>query len=202
VLPGARGTTQTFTYESGQSSTLGIGESVSTPAGGFSSDGTDSVSTTAQQGFPTYGVAKVLDRTEFQMAEFTQACGPIAKIAAGTPATTGKKKFCNPVINDCTYYQVKSIGWAGGGITKFPKKAPAAGNCVVEKKGDSFQTHHEKAVTWSGGLNVSQVGFNASAHTGYDQSAEVSFAFDGKETVQLCGTGKPPSEAGQVVAKG
>lgn len=103
VLHRARGTTQSFTYEAGQSSTLGVGESVSTPGGGFSNDGTVSVTTTAEQDFPTFGVANVHYRTEFQMAEFTQTCGPIAKITPSTPATMpAKKKFCNPIIQDCT----------------------------------------------------------------------------------------------------
>jgi hypothetical protein len=199
---GARGTTQSFTYEAGQSSTLGVGESVSTPAGGFTNAGTVSVSTTAEQGFPTFGVANVNYRTEFKMAEYTQTCTPVAKITPGALATMPTaKKSCNPIINDCTYFQVKPVEWAGGGTWKLPRSAPTSGFCVVEKRGDSFRTHTEKAVTWSGGLDVLQVGFNASAQTGYDNSAEVSFKFNGRETVQLCGTNNFPPEAGQVVAR-
>ena len=136
------------------------------------------------------------------MAEYTQSCGPIAKISAPAPETAGKKKSCNPVINDCTYYKVQSVGWAGGGIWKFPKSAPAATHCVVEKHGEGFHTDNETAVTWSAGLNIPQVGFSASAQTGYDHSARVSFRFKGRETVQLCGTNTFPPGAGQVVAKG
>jgi hypothetical protein len=201
VLRRARGTTQTFKYSAGQASTLGVGLSVNTPDGGFSGDGTDTVSTFAEQDFPTFGVAKVKYRTEFQMAEYTRTCGPIAK--TGRMPAAARKKFCNPVIEDCTYYEVQSVAWAGGGTWRFPKSAPPSGQCVVERHGEAFHTRYEKAVTWSAGLNVPQVGFNASAQTGYDHSAEVSFAFHGRERVQLCGSGgEPPSLAGQVVVRG
>jgi hypothetical protein len=172
-----------FTYSAGQESSLGIGVSASGGFGTFKADGTNSVSSSSTQGFPSYGVGKEWFRTYFKIAHYRKDC------SWGMP------------IQHHYRYMVKSNAWKGGANILHPSTAPRAPNynCIPEPNGSKWSTHEETAVNWSRGLTVTAVGFDGNAHTGYDHSAVITFKFHANRYV--CGTNNAPPIAKQLVAK-
>jgi hypothetical protein len=163
------GMSQTFTYGSGQSSSLGVGISYSGESAGFSASGTVSVSTSSSQGFPTQsGAAKNHWESYFEVGEWVTAC------------STGG------------YYTVKAYQWNGGDAISHPSGAPGATHCVPELNGSTFTQNTTRASTFAVGFNV--YGFNAQSTTGYDGSAEISFHYT--QNAQLCGTVNDPGASG------
>jgi hypothetical protein len=96
---------------------------------------------------------------------------------------------------------VRSDGWATGVSERHPRTTPhtPSYDCTPWQHDTSFSTDSEKAVTWSGGLSVSQFGFNGEAQTGYDTDATVTFSLGTKRL--LCGTNGLPDFASQLVAR-
>jgi hypothetical protein len=172
---------QRFTYHSGQSSSLGIGLSATGAAGSFSAAGTVSQSASTTSTFPTYKTGvKAWYRTKFRVAQYYEIC-----VIGG---------------NDSKNWLVRSNGYAGGENVRHPRSAPTAHNCAPYPRGSKFATDREKAVTWSAGLSIPVVGFNGSAQTGYDHSAQVLYTFGANR--HACGTGGlPPGSSRQVVAE-
>jgi hypothetical protein len=180
--------TDSFTYTAGQSSSLGVGISPSGKKGTFTADGTESTSSTKNQGFPTQGPGNTLYLTFFKVAVYHDVCGTTGKVTQHGAAGASHQR-----------YIVRSNGWAGGDKIEHPRSAPTANHCVPEAAGGSFQTSNERAVTWSAGFSIPILGFNAQAQTGYDTSAQISLVFGA--TGSLCGTNDYPGGAAQVVAK-
>jgi hypothetical protein len=180
--------TDSFTYSRGQSSSLGVGISPTGKKGTFTASGSVSTSSTANQGFPTEGPGNTLFLTFFKAGVYHDVCGTTGK---GTPDGASGEPHQR--------YVVRSTEWASGVRIEHPRGAPRANQCVPEVPGGSFQTTNERAVTWSAGFSVPTLGFNGQAQTGYDTSAQLSFAFG--STGELCGTNDYPPGATQVVAK-
>ena len=186
VLRSGSGVRQSFTYAVGQSSTLGIGLSGSNKFGSWSAGGTDTVTKDGSASFPSFGVGNIWYQTGFKMGEFRDACAAEARDSHPPEAVAIR-------------YLARAIGWAGGTSVAKPKRAPRASFCRSYLKGSTFSTSNEKAVTWSAGLSVTQIGFGASAQTGYDRSAQVTFVFN--RTRLLCGTTDYAPSARQIVAR-
>jgi len=181
--------TQDFDYSEGQSSTLEVGESASGKSGSLSEDGSVSVSSTADQGFPATNRGNERYLTEFAFGKYKVKCAPGGHV---TPAE---------IVH---YYEVKPYEWAGGDSMQHPKTAPRATYCVVERANSkhsvTFTKHSTKAISFSAGFSI--LGFSGFAQTGYDTNAKVSFTWAKKTSGHLCGTADYPAGAPrEMVAK-
>jgi hypothetical protein len=162
----------TFTYERGASSSIGIGTSATGAAGTFSGGGTNSVSTdtTIANGAIGFSSGSYHFETQFTENEYYNLC---------INSSTGESSY--------TYYN-KTDGWAGGwkkvSVAHITAThcAPYTGDVTVTKSSTS-------AWTFQGGVNIPALSFNASAQTGYTTTASVSYHIDGGYTRQLCGVG-------------
>ncbi|MGO9295508.1 MAG: hypothetical protein ACLP52_16815 [Streptosporangiaceae bacterium] len=184
IWPRATGATSTFSYTQGQSSTLGIGESGSGDYGTFGVAGTESVSSTGTVGFPG-GAAR--DNWEWQSQWRT---------ALYKDSCTGGQDF----------YQVRPNSWWGGSQIVDEAEAPTAKHCseYLPGKGSYFATRNEAALTWTGSLGVvmPDVGFDASAQTGYSSGAQLTYSFvHATQTLQVCGTNAGPFQAWRTVVE-
>jgi hypothetical protein len=173
------GVTQTFTYGEGQSSSFGVGYSVSGNAGTFSAVGTASVSTDGVQGFaPQRGRSYNHFETYFEIGKY--------------------KSF-----NSCPQldrYVAKPYQWNAGTRYVHPRSAPSARYCTPEHPGDSFTKSTTAAATFSVGYTAPVVNFSGTAQTGYSQTASIKFNYS--RTGHLCGTANtPPNNPGVLVAR-
>jgi hypothetical protein len=177
IWPKATHVSETFTYTQDQSTTLGVGISPTDKFGSFSASGTVTDTKGAGQGFPGFGPSNVLYRTLFTVGKFWDVC------------TQGIK------------YMVHPDDWSGGTSEEHPQKAPSTQpyNCDPEQPDDTFYTTNEKAKDWMFGLNISAVGFNGQAQTGYDSGAQVTFTFHRQR--KICGWKGQPSKAAMLVAE-
>jgi hypothetical protein len=195
----ATGVNVDFTYSRGQSSTLGIGASPSGKAGSFKAAGSETQTKTGTEGMPGFKIGNVLWRTKWRMAKYEVTCARVLKSPA-SGVTRGRWHCKNGV---CTKWQVRSDGWKSGSDELHPKKAPhtPSFDCTSFQGGPNsyFQTSSERAVTWSGGLSVPVLNFDAEAQTGYDTSAQLTFYFH--KTRLMCGTDAAPPYAQQLVAE-
>jgi hypothetical protein len=178
---------------------LGIGVSPTGKAGTFSASGSETEIKTGTEGMPGFRRGNVLWQTKWRMAKFRDVCARIVESPARA-LTRGGWKCKNGV---CTKWMVRSNGWKSGSKELHPNSAPhtPSYDCARFQGGPNsyFQTTTEKAVTWSGGLSVAVVNFNAEAQTGYDDSAQLTFYF--AKTRLLCGTDGSPPSAQQLVAE-
>jgi hypothetical protein len=175
VLP-ATDVNQNFTYGSGQSSTLGMGLSTSSPNYGFSADGTYSVSTTSSWSYPDQGQGNVHWESYFEVGEYEQIC----------TSNSGQ-----------TYqYLTHPYQWNGGQKIVFVASPPGTPYCVqaIGGKDSGFHLYKTTASTFSVGFNVSAIGFSGTAQTGYTTSAEINYGFPVVGwTGQVCGKDNYPS---------
>jgi hypothetical protein len=142
-----------FTYGQGQSSSLGVGQSIDNPNGGFSGDGTTGVSTTRTQSMPTYTTKSYNHwQTYFLVDEIQYRC-PVHDL-----------------------YYLLPYKWAGGDAVAHPSSAPGAPYCVPEMRGSRWDENNSSATTFGVGWNA--FGFNGSAHTGYSGSADTYFTWN------------------------
>jgi hypothetical protein len=163
VLRGASHVDQGFTYLKGQESSIGIRPSLN--GSDFEADGTVALAAPASIAFPSSSQeTNNLYQTMVRMGEYEQTCF--------SPA--GPVKMIRP------------IGFAGGQHIQHPAKAPAASACRSLRKGSTFATGKQKAITWPDGLTLDGMPF--SMQTGYDRSAQVTYKFGAPH--RLCGTGK------------
>jgi hypothetical protein len=177
--------TQSFTYSASQSSTLGVGFSPTAKFGSFSASGTVSNSTTTGEVFPSYGRGNEWYQTLFRVGLYVKAC------------STGGHVRPDVIVG----YYSRPDGWKSGEHVEHPKNAPATPGwaCTPYLRGGQFYTQNERAITWSGGLTVTAIGFNGQAQTGYSTSAQVTYVFG--QNGYACGTNQNPPYAAQVVAK-
>ena len=188
IASNATHVTQSFTYTTGQSSTLGVGLSYSGKAGSFSASGTVSTSSTYNMYFPSFS-ASTLYRTLFDVGLYYDVCGQPGRIVAG-----------GSDVYHGSRYQVRSNGWYGAGESfEHPKALPKATYCGLQPPGSAVSTSSERAVTWSAGFGIGVVNFGGVAQTGYDSSAQVTINFGAYR--YLCGTNAPPSKAALLVVK-
>lgn len=199
VWPRATGVDVTYTYSRGQSTTLGIGASPTGKVGTFTASGSETQSKTGTEGMPGFKVGNVLWRTKWKVAKYRDTCARSVESAASGVTRGGW--HCSDGV--CTKWQVRANGWKSGSNELHPKAAPhtPSYDCARFQGGPNsyFQTTSEKAVTWSGGLSVPVVNFDAEAQTGYDNSAQLTFTF--AKTRLLCGTDAAPPNAKQLVAE-
>jgi hypothetical protein len=196
VWPKATGVSVTFTYSRGQDTTLGVGLSPTGKKGSFSASGSETQTKTGTEGMPGFKLGNELWETHWRMAKYKVLCG-----RGGKALHLSGRWHCYDGI--CTSWQARSDGWAAGAKVLHPRTAPhtPSFDCTQVTGGPNsyFSTSSEKAVTWSGGLSVSELGFSAEAQTGYDSSAQLTFYF--AKTRQLCGTDANPPNAKQLVAE-
>jgi hypothetical protein len=154
-----------FTYGQGQTSSLGVGESLNNPNGGFHGDGTAGVSTTRTQGFPTYTTKSYNHwQTYFLVDEIEYVC-PIGNL-----------------------FYLLPFKWGGGDAVAHPSGAPGAPYCVPEMRGGNWHENQSRSTTF--GIGWSVFGFNGSAQTGYSGSADIYFAWN--VNGHLCGVHDVP----------
>lgn len=148
------GISMSFSCGNGQHSSLGVGESLNNPNGGFHGDGTTGVSTTHVQSFPTYTAKSYNHWQTYFLAEEIQYVCPIGDL-----------------------YYVLPYKWAGGDAVAHPSSVPrvASNNCVPELRGGGWTESASSATTFGVGWNV--FGFNGSAQTGYSGTASIHFGF-------------------------
>jgi hypothetical protein len=158
-----------FTYSAGQSSSFSIGVS-SSAAGGFSASGTYSTSTSSSW---NYGHQISPAGNYYQ-----------------TEVIPEEYRWVYPCTGGVDFYQTNVIEIAGGGRTQ-TFTPPNVGNCFSYQQGITFTKDTTTAYTISIGVNEKEIGFEASAQTGYDSQASVTYTFtkDG----WLCGLNGPPA---------
>jgi len=174
----AHGVTSSFYYGRGQSSTLGVGISATGTYGSFSFAGTESQSTSGRQTMPDGSSGYFWEwQTEWRTALYFDAC-----------------------IGD----QVRPNSWLGGDNIWYEASAPSTKDCVQELPGSTWSTQNEQSVTFTGnlGVGITAVGFSASAQTGYDSNADLTYNFKkATGTDHICGTNTFPFQAWRVVAQ-
>jgi hypothetical protein len=180
-------------YSNGQSSHLGVGFSDSGAFGSFSSDGTVSRSSTTTIGFP-YGHSGDFweYQTQWRTALYVKRCNP------PPPGSS----------NNIVGYKAQANGFIGGQNIVSETSPPATQSAYCSRylpgPGSSFQTQNEKAVIWNGslGLTMSDIGFNATAQTGYDSSAQLTYDFsNATQTNYVCGTNTYAANARRTVVQ-
>ncbi|HEY1621531.1 MAG TPA: hypothetical protein VGG25_28155 [Streptosporangiaceae bacterium] len=177
----AKGITQQFTYSNGQNSTLGIGYSPSAEGSGYHADGSETESSGQSQDFRKHYKSYAWYETKFRVGQYGWYCGG--------------EGFKPP-------YKVRSNGYYGGAKVYHPKKRPRYQECASEPGGQTVTTHRERAVRWSGGFDIAQVGFSASSQTGYDSSAELKYKYSSHGGYE-CGTNHDaPAQSPQLIARG
>ncbi len=167
------GAAQTFTYSKGQSSSIGIGMSLSGAGGSFADAGTSSWSSSHSEKWATYGANRsVWYQTEFNFGEYSCSIPRAAR----------------------TIYMVRVNGFAGGATIKTPTSIPGtpAKFCEPLKAGTTAKSGNSPAVTWTGSLGIRiGLGFEASVQTGFDSGAQITYHFTA--TRHLCGWKSLPS---------
>lgn len=173
--------TQQFTYDVGQSSSIGFGYSTEA-GGGFKFGGTASWSSSLRTAWPTFGANRsVWYQTEFNFGEYK----------------------CNILGVDIYYLDIVN-GYAGGATIKTPTFIPSTPSkwCVDVMSGVQISSNNSAAVTWTGNVDIGTpvVHFGASIQTGYDHSAQLTYKFSAFR--QLCGQkGDPGGAPGQLVVR-
>jgi hypothetical protein len=158
---------QHFTYEVGQSSSIGVGISGSGSSGSFADEGTFSWSANYGQDYPTKGAnTSVWWQTNFKFGEYS----------------------CYIPAAAHTWYTDHVNGYAGGMIIKKPTSIPStpARYCDPLLRGGAAHIDRSAAVTWTRSLGIGTgFGFQASVQTGFDSSAEITYAASANR--ELCG---------------
>lgn len=159
-----------FTYLTNSSSSMGVAIN---RGGGFSVDGSSSVSSDTKEEFTQYTTAGgVRFRTKFNYKEFQWHCS-----APGYGYV----------------YTVRPTSYIGGTypVAVAASSTPSATKCVAQTAGSKFTTNNSSATTFSAGVGISaDIGINLSSHTGFSKSAELVFAFT--KASRLCGTSDYP----------
>lgn len=164
--------TQHFTYAKGQSSSLGWGVSASAKYASWSQNGTYSWSSSFKETWPTYGANRsVWYTTAFKWAKYG----------------------CRTISGGYAFYGQHASGYAGGADIKKPTFIPPTPRrfCVKQISGSSPTSNNSSAVMWTAKVEVKAVkddaalGFEASAETGFDTSAQITYTVS--RTRYLCG---------------
>ncbi len=151
----AYGVAQQFTYENGQSSSLGIG--VSTPSG-YSASGTYAISAGGVTPFPSEG---------------------------GDSGWRYKSAFIYGEYDNGCKVWVQPYTYAGGSQLD-TEAIPSANYCLSYLAHTSPGFNSNTAVTFSLGITIPEVGFTATAQTGWDHSASITYT-TGAQNHDICG---------------
>jgi hypothetical protein len=173
VLEGTYSTTgyikESFSYDTGQSSNLGVGQSTSGKKGTFKEDGTASASATFGEDFRShYGDSSFRYETEFIHSKFGYSCG-----------------------SGYTKYETKPTDYAGG-AKSVRSGAPKASYCIFQQAGSTAHKKTTAAFTFALGFEIPAIGATLSAQTGYDSEGEVTYHFIHQGN--LCGTNVYPGQ--------
>jgi hypothetical protein len=181
--------TQAFQYSvtNSQTTTFGVGVSITGDAGTWSASGTSAFNTgyTSTQTWPREtGVVNNAWASTFEEGLYEQVY------------------TCFPQ-ND--FYIIRPYEWTAGAQVTHPSSVPALdpNNCRAEPKGSNFQANNSTATTITHGFDVRggtvvNLGFTGTAQTGYSTNAQIGFDFN--QNGALCGSNGPPNYAGQYVA--
>jgi hypothetical protein len=180
------GVTGTVAYKQSQSSHLGIGLSATAAYGSFSADGTNSETSATTVGFPEAYAGYFQEfQTHFRTALYQKTCSP-----GGVS------------------YHARANGWLGGQNIVSESSAPSTQAKYCETyypgAGSYFLTSNEDAKTWSStlGLGIGNIGFNATAKTGYDTNASLKYNFaNATQTNYVCGTNSYAPNAWRTVVQ-
>jgi hypothetical protein len=165
------GVKQDFSYSKGQNSNIGVGDSASGSKGSFTEGGSMGISSNATVTYPEYRSPKSVNYlTEIVPAKYVETCDGI--------------------------YDVEPYEWAGGAKSQNTKPQKAR-FCTFYEKRSSFTKDTNTSGTFSTGLTVTEIGFNASAQTGWDTDATIAYHFT-NTGMYLCGlrdypTGRHPN---------
>jgi hypothetical protein len=178
------GVRQTFSYSSGQSSTLGIALENNVRGAAWHESGTASWTSSSGVGYPVSHRGNEWYNTLFRYGEYEKVC---TNCHPGRP---------NP--NICSWF-TRVNGFAAGALTTHPRTAPRTPGrfCSFFESGSEFFRDYSRAVTWSAGFSLFGVGLEA--QTGYDVEGHVHFWFGSGRN--LCGTNNDPPLAAQLVAR-
>ncbi len=106
------------------------------------------------------------------------------------------------------HWHVRENSWIGGQklITETNPPGAANGVCArfVPGPNSQWQSGNEQATTWSKalGLSMGDISFEATAETGYDTSAQITYGFANATHVNwVCGTETVPSNAKRTVVQ-
>jgi len=172
------GVAQTWSYEQGAESTLGVGVSASGNYGSFHASGSSSVSTDSLTTWPRIsGMAYTYLDTEWQAGRYHIYCAQSGRGGA--------------VKED--YYEVRAYDFAGGSqIRNIPSSyTPQATYCVKETAGSTFDKNTTTNITWSDGWHLGPViGLDVETTSGYTTKTGIHFYF--YYSYHLCGTNGYP----------
>jgi hypothetical protein len=168
-------------YEQTQDTNFSVGLSGSTKAGSFTSQGTFSFSATT--GF-----------------DFTPNPGPSAESYQMQFVPSLFKTTYSPGTNCYVSYSVQPTEETGGNHVKYKIRIPRATHCVPEPSG-AWHKSTTTASTISVGLTVAEIGFTASAQTGFSKTDTLSYQnIHGRHGYTLCGVhADPGANPGQIV---
>jgi hypothetical protein len=191
----SQGVTGSFTYSHGQNSSLGIAVKATASGtnpdltGGFSAAGTRTDSANTTVGYPNRGTGFDIEyQTQWRTALY--------------------KSECTHVVPKPYHWHVRENSWIGGQKLISETSPPSTQNGICSRfvagAGSQFQTSNAHAVTWTGslGLGMADIGFDATAQTGYDTSAQITYGFANATHVNfVCGTDTVPANAKRVVVQ-
>jgi len=165
------GVTMTYTYTIGQSSSVGVGISPTGAPGTFTVSGTYAVSASQAISFPPVsGPGSVFYETG---------------VKPGLFETTWNSPVCGSTI-----WQTQAIEIAGG-TNEASTTPPDAALCTFYQSGSSLDLDNSEASTFSTGLTINELGFNASSQTSYDKDG--SLLYDITVGQYLCGQDNYPA---------
>jgi hypothetical protein len=169
----ARDVTAKFTYDEGQSSSLGVGFSASDQYINFSEHGTFSVSSSSGEDFRNYhGHTGHLYKTDFRYGKYRWICDVTQN---GIPKQVPGA------------WQVQANDYAGGATASRLRKSPDAKLCVPQMADSTFHRSSSKASTFTVGASLSDdIGIDLSSQTGYDHDTSLAYTV-GSEPIMICG---------------
>ena len=151
-------------------------------------------------------------------ADGTRTDTRVPRSATGTGEQASKIEYQTQwrtaLQNDCPggpqeyHWHVQENSWIGGQKLISETNPPGAENGVcarfVPGANSQWQSGNEKATTWSRalGLAMGDISFEATAETGYDTSAQITYGFANATHVNwVCGTETVPSNAKRTVVQ-
>jgi hypothetical protein len=171
------GGTESFSYEEGASSAVGVGTSASGKAGSFSAGGTYTVTNDVENDGGPYPLGASHEfKVLFTEGEYDTRC---------IQTLTGSETI--------TYF-TKTEG-VYGGWTPVTVKSITAKQCASYTGPYTLTRTSTKAWEFKSGLGIPAIDFTASTDTGYTTTAKVSYHLNSGVTRKICGVSSGPSGA-------
>lgn len=169
------GGTESFSYDLGASSSIGVGSSATGKAGTFSAGGSYTVSNDAETDagpFPL-GASHVF-KVLFTEGEYDTRC---------IQTLTGSETYTYFTKSESVY----------GGWTPVTVAGITAKQCASYTGPFTLTKTSTKAWDFTGGLSIPAIDFSASTDTGYTTTAKVSYSLNSGVTRKICGVSSGPS---------